>query len=573
MSETFVEPIDRVKKFIEDNIKPHLNFDDTPAHISSNPDKFEDIKNTQSLTVFALSLLSNIDINLCKNSVVDSYGDNGIDGIFYDSSKKNLYLITSKFFKNNDKSIERGDILKFKEGIEKLLAEKYDEFNEKVKDKESEVSAAISDDETKIHLVIASTGKSPGDSSLEPLSDYIKELNDNMSDEQWIFIVPYSLKDIVSDISKIELSKEIKLEIGLTNYGINTDPYTTVYGQVSVSEIYDWYDNYGKFIFSENIRGFLGLNDSAVNPKIQETLKNNPQNLFYLNNGITAICDKVKKTPKYGSDTKQGEFICTNIKIVNGAQTVGTIGKTYSNLEDIQGNPKVFIKIISLQNTPSNMGQKITIASNSQNRIDSKDFASMEQNQIRLEQELRKKGGIQYLRLRTEKADPNSISMEQAADALCCYTDDLQICINHKREKGKIWVNLETKPYKNIFNDATTPHQVANAVTIMKGFDEFIAAKKIKKRTNEYAFSTSGDALILHLTFQLLSNKHRIVNGDPANLSKFMTEEIEPLFEKIYSQLLAHITTKYKKAILSRLLINYTKVKEIKEEFMPKFKV
>jgi hypothetical protein len=49
--------------------------------------------------------------------------------------------------------------------------------------------------------------------------------------------------------------------------------------------------------------------------------------MMQLDNGITIIASQITKTMAGGGGTDFGTFHCENISVVNGAQTVGTIGR------------------------------------------------------------------------------------------------------------------------------------------------------------------------------------------------------------------------------------------------------
>ncbi|MEO3707422.1 AIPR family protein [Trichormus azollae] len=51
------------------------------------------------------------------------------------------------------------------------------------------------------------------------------------------------------------------------------------------------YNQHNKLLFENNIGYYIGTQD--VNLEIAETLKDQPPELFYLNNGLTITCEKV----------------------------------------------------------------------------------------------------------------------------------------------------------------------------------------------------------------------------------------------------------------------------------------
>ncbi|MBK7719152.1 MAG: AIPR family protein [Simplicispira sp.] len=114
------------------------------------------------------------------------------------------------------------------------------------------------------------------------------------------------------------------MEVNLLQWGEQTDPYYSVYGKVSCADIAQWYIEHGDLLFTENIRNTLS--DSDINLQIEASLLKSPKDFWYLNNGITAIADGIKRKPiVLGEQRDSSYWKISNIKIVNGAQTTGSI--------------------------------------------------------------------------------------------------------------------------------------------------------------------------------------------------------------------------------------------------------
>ena len=176
-------------------------------------------------------------------------------------------------------------------------------------------------------------------------------------------------------------------------------PLKSYYGQISGTELAALWQKYGRRLFNENIRSFLG--NSGANDDILNTVKSEPQNFIYFNNGITILCEKIKKKPYGGSDRAVGIFTCHGLAVVNGAQTLGSLGSlSETNSAELE-KVKVLVKCISLEGSATGFGKRITIATNTQNRVDKKDFISLDTEQARLALELRLEG-INYHHKRTD---------------------------------------------------------------------------------------------------------------------------------------------------------------------------
>src|SRR5260370_1295423 len=167
--------------------------------------------------------------------------------------------------------------------------------------------------------------------------------------------------------------------------GQTREPFSSFYGQVSAIEIASWYAFHPR-IFAPNIRMFLG--STEVNQSLMETLRNSPEKFWYFNNGITALCASIKKKLIGGSSRESGYFECTDMTIVNGAQTVGAIALANSNHPDAVAKAFVPDRFISLDQCPQGFASEVTRATNTQNRIERRDFVSLDPEQERLRTEL-----------------------------------------------------------------------------------------------------------------------------------------------------------------------------------------
>src|SRR5205807_2106308 len=104
------------------------------------------------------------------------------------------------------------------------------------------------------------------------------------------------------------------------------------------------------------------------NASIVETLNSEPDRFWYFNNGITVLCEKVSKTSLGATSRKSGTFTFEGISIVNGAQTVGCIGRAAVDHPDQVADARVSIRFISLENCPPDFAEEVTRATNTQNR-------------------------------------------------------------------------------------------------------------------------------------------------------------------------------------------------------------
>jgi hypothetical protein len=335
---------------------------------------------SRSVAAAAIKLLAEVDDSTAANAIVDGGKDNGIDAIYYDPQNKALFLIQSKWSGIHTSSIESGEILKFLQGVKDLVSLKKGRFNEKIQKRWSLIEDALKK-LTSVHLVIAYPGSGKIDADIQDkIDEFIKSQNDT---SDLFFFSAITQRELFKYFVHEAAPPQINITVRLTHYGIVENPLRSVYGQVSASDVAQWYKSHGNNLFAGNIRNFLG--SSEVNTAIAETLKSEAAYFWFYNNGITIIAEDLKKQAIGGSDRSVGMFDCKNVTIVNGAQTVGMIGRA-PNLDDSPAFLQA--RIIVVDDPESFLGKRITRASNTQNKIDARNFVALDSEQERIRTEL-----------------------------------------------------------------------------------------------------------------------------------------------------------------------------------------
>lgn len=130
-----------------------------------------------------------------------------------------------------------------------------------------------------------------------------------------------------------------------------------------------------KNVFEDNVRDYQG-DTNPVNQKVDETLKSDRKYLFpILNNGVTVVAED-KVTIKGNT-----EFTIKNYQIVNGCQTSNTLYNNKDN-EDID---EVVIPIKLIFTKKDTIKNQITIATNSQTKIEDEQLLALLDFQKNLE--------------------------------------------------------------------------------------------------------------------------------------------------------------------------------------------
>lgn len=521
---------------------------------------------TRGLAAYAILILGQTSESDAANSIVDGYDDNGIDAIYYSSITKKLFIVQSKWIQNGDGEPESGDIAKFINGIKDLVNSNYDRFNSKIRHKQSQVESALNEYGTTIEIVLIYTGKERvNERSQRLIQDLIDELNDigegKKSDIAHQQILNQS--KIYSTLAQQTEGEPITLNFALSQWGKIEDPIFAYTGIVSGREIYEWYQKYNHRLFAKNIRKMLG--NTEINKEIENTIYEQPDKFWYFNNGLTLTADTITKSLAGGNSRDIGSFEAKNISIVNGAQTVSTIGKldnTLDNLSKLE-QVRVPIRIISLSQAEEDFGSKVTRNNNRQNRIENRDFIALNEYQIALKTELAI-DGIEYNITRSEDFMPSekSFDVNEAVIALACSSNIPSLAVQAKREIGKFYENLTKQPYTLVFNKSVTGAYMFYTVQCLRYIDRLISEEtsKLEKHSGKrYGILVHGNRMLALLTFTTLKVYEQKTN------SIFSVEEdkIKSIFYKVLPSLENEISSRYSDKLLGTLFKNQTLCKEI----------
>jgi len=260
--------------------------------------------------------------------------------------------VQSKWIHSGTGEPENGDIKKFVAGIRDLVNLSFDRFNDKIKAKRDLLEKTLYDSSTRYEAIIVYPSINKlSEPSARDLHDLAAEMNDPTD---MLTVTPFIQGDLFRSLTVGISGEPINLEIILNSWGKRDTPRPAIYGQVDGQQIGSWWEKNRTRLFVKNLRGVLG--DTDVNNEIRDTIERNPEHFWYFNNGITIIAQKITKAAAGGGDNAFGVFHCKNVSIVNGAQTVGAIGKYAESGKDNHHKISVAVRIISLEESQDDFG-------------------------------------------------------------------------------------------------------------------------------------------------------------------------------------------------------------------------
>ncbi len=515
---------------------------------------------TRAYAAYTLQVLAQLDESSAASTITDGFDDNGIDALYFDRRNKELWILQSKWIKNGTGEPETGEILKFKNGVLDLIDLKLERFNTKIQAKETEIIDALDDPLVKIKIVLTYTGQDTfSDHNRRVIDDLLGELND--PSELAIFN-RFSLKQAHKSLVGIIDGQPIKADIALSNWGKVEQPYNAIYGTINGNDLAQlWSENRAR-LFSDNIRDFIGFSD--VNEDIRETALNEPENFYFYNNGITALCQTLNKKPLGGGDRAVGIFVAEDLKIVNGAQTVGSIGNAYEINPEQVNKLNVFIKIISLENCPPEFGLNVTKKTNTQNKIDKKDFVSLDPEQDRLKTELALEGITYHLKRSDEniKLDEQNCYVEEVITAIACSQDDVTFSVQAKREVGKLWEDINKKPYIDIINNSVTATQAWRSVKIMREVSKILKTKEKTGSGRVKSCFIHSNRFVLNVVFKQIGQQALL---DPNfDFNSYFTSTLPTIIDSIAEHTKDKVEELFSSSLIHQVFRNFTKCKKLK---------
>ena len=456
---------------------------------------------SRAFSAFVLHKLLDITPQAAAASVVDDFNDKGIDAIHYDATTETLYLLQTKL--KESEQFKQEDALPFCEGIRLLLKQDFAAFNANVQARKADIESAL-DSCSHIKLVVPFTG----DGISKTASDALQALLDDedLDEERLVRQVEYyAATEITRDLLAEQAYEQVHADISLQKHEKVEHPRSTYYGVARLGDLVTLHQTHGKALYERNIRYFLGSSKSDVNKAIKTTLHDAPGDFFYLNNGVTAVCDLIEpKATKNGAK----KFKVRGLSIINGAQTVASAAEFVRqhpgrNIDDA----KVMLTLIKAP-ADGSFGKRVTKARNHQNPVQTANFASLDENQERLRQEIAHLGFEYHYRPEALATGPTAITLDEALRALASQQHDPRYAVWLKSEPARL-ANPDSAEYQALFANTLTGAALVNAVLCHRAIRALVVDYELRApaRSQERLIYRHGIHVITAVMMKRLRNR------------------------------------------------------------------
>lgn len=456
---------------------------------------------SRAFSAFVLHKLLDITPQAAAASVVDDFNDKGIDAIHYDATTETLYLLQTKL--KESEQFKQEDALPFCEGIRLLLKQDFGAFNANVQVRKAEIESAL-DSCSHIKLVVPYTG----DDISKTASDALQALLDDedLDEERLVkHVVYYTATEITRDLLAEQAYALVHAEIALQKHEKVEHPRSTYYGVARLGDLVTLHQTHGKALYERNIRYFLGSSKSDVNKAIKTTLHDAPGDFFYLNNGVTAVCDLIEpKATKNGAK----KFKVRGLSIINGAQTVASAAEFVRQYPGRSiDDAKVMLTLIKAP-ADGPFGKRVTKARNHQNPVQTANFASLDENQERLRQEIAHLGFEYHYRPEALATGPTAITLDEALRALASQQHDPRYAVWLKSEPARL-ANPDSAEYQALFANTLTGVALVNAVVCHRAIRALVVdyERRAPARSQERLIYRHGIHVITAVMMKRLRNR------------------------------------------------------------------
>ncbi|WP_157845497.1 AIPR family protein [Kitasatospora phosalacinea] len=460
---------------------------------------------SRAVAALAVKLETSSSDEEAARSVIDCETDRGIDAVAIEQrgERHHVTLVQAKWSEKGEAGFGEADVSAVIRGLDYLLELEFHRFGSKIDRHAAAIESALNSPSPKVTLVLALvTGTDLHPNTRALLEEEIGKhnLDDDLVDYKIV-----NLRDLHREILGEHAERKVDLDIQVHGVGRVTDPFLAYYGTVSTEEVSSWYGQHGRHLTARNIRDALDISD--VNDKIRTTLIKEPEHFWYLSNGITLICDKIRKHGK-GSPTVGGSagFRLEGASVINGAQTVSAVYRAVQQKPGKAASGRVLVRIISLEDSPEGFGDRITVAANTQNPTEERDFRSRMPDQFDLRHEFALSLGLSYVIKRGEPEPPpaDGCTMTEAALALAATHPSPEFAARAKRDASTLW---ENRFYRPLFGSRPTAHRVWRCVQLLRSVRQALAEEQENLIGRLAGAAAHGDLLLTHVLFQTMDTQ------------------------------------------------------------------
>ena len=318
----------------------------------------------QRFVAWYLRNIYNLDEVETKDAIVDGAGDKQIDAVYIDNQECRIYIIQGKYYKGIADAEPVRELLSCWTQI-KDLQQLQESANNKLRVKIQEISTALLDDYDLYIEFLTTATLTEG--AVNDFNVFKQEMNTSETLPAELVLVDSDVietryndalnkdRHYIDHSFQLESNKYLELDLNGTKAVIAAIPLRECFKIPGIKD---------GALFRKNVRQSLGTGNK-VNKGIAHTIQKNPEDFFFLHNGITAICSSLS--------INNGILSTKGLNVVNGCQSLSTI---YSTSEAIRNNTNGYILFRFYEIADDLKCDLISTSTNSQSAVKARDLRS-----------------------------------------------------------------------------------------------------------------------------------------------------------------------------------------------------
>ncbi len=487
-----------------------------PVHVETN-------FCSRALAAFTIHRVTGCSLEDAANALVDGGNDGGIDAVHHSANSNTLWCVQSKFATDGTSEPGLQEVTRFSTGLDALLRGDFEELrgNPAWVAKLPYIEHLMKGGNLFIRAALVYSGIRLVSEDRRRLFEALRNRY-SPNDDYFRFEVfnLTTVHDWVVGAAGNRTVKEVTLCI--RKPGWLTAPHEVVYGLIPLSELVALSATHGDQLIASNIRRYKG--STEVNEEIASTVREDPSSFLYLNNGLTAYCDRLEVRAMDRGNAELKNIKAFGFSIVNGAQTLGTLAKSCIP----SGAPEgfAFIRVISMERCDDdrNFAERITRCTNTQNEILARDYVALDPEQERIANQLSPSNITYHYKISDDSIpqDEFNFSILESTTAAACLAQgntaaDMVARILSNRKSlwdTEIPEGEAISRYSRVFASALSARSLWRAVqaqrVVLDKLREFARAEPTRK-----TFFENGRWLILNLIFLRLKPE----SGEATSLS------------------------------------------------------
>ena len=471
----------------------------------ANPD--QDKLRSRALTAMAAHVVAGIPDLQAVHGVTDYYHDDGIDGfavVKAEPMPPTIYLIQAKWSAKGTYNFKAPDVNALFEGLTRLRRECGDRGHglhpeNLLRRHLEELRPAVNGFGVRFALVWATSGQNkPSPNIVDMVTEKVTEFRRDEINVDHRFL---RLDDFNRVLEAEAAPAGVTVSGGLLSSRKWEERHESLQGIISAMHLAKWYREHGRRLFDDNVRVEM---DTEVNKEIVRSILKEPENFWYFNNGITALCETWEKS---GADAEEVSFRFDGLRIVNGAQTVGSISRAMTEPDKVQ-RAQVPIRFIKLKTVGPEFGARITYATNRSNPMQPRDLLAMDHVQQRLRDDFKLTWGLTYaIRANDDLPKPaEGCSVLEAVIAMAAGLHDIRTLVAAKDNMESLWPG-DRELYGNLFDDSTSVVEVWRRVRALRLITAELHGESACTTQREKTVAVLGDLVIAHIVFRRVGNE------------------------------------------------------------------